>query len=328
MPMYRVTFMYRSEKWGWSETWYRSSDDLSGLAVPISRYLGYRIRFLPLECAVEGVRVSVVGQSRQGAPYPPGQYPIVPGGNTLIIPAQGGMGGITLARGGITTAGASPAWANIRTALQLYVMKSGRRLGTRYIAPIPVLIEGGDKVSILYDQQPTFWERFQGWYTYFTGIDPNSALRTTPTSAGWLVSSIGYTDPAKEKEITSWRLSAGADTDLTFELAAGDAFGGLTTKNRVVIRKSVMRFKGLKSPNGTWRISNIVPPAGGVGQLVTIRFSSTIDFNNITSYGFVRIREVSYIAPDDLKTVRIGPHKRGLPFGVTAGRRSIPRYAP
>lgn len=318
---FKMTLFLGSAKFGWTETWWRDADQLRDVAEPVSTYIARRRAFLPSTCTIAGVRIGVEGESRMGSVYLPPGGPIAPGAPTILIPPDGSYPAQTAPGGTIGVGLAS--FDQARVAMQVSLLRGGRRYGTRYFSPVPDTVSGDDVASLIRSQEPAWWNAWTSWATYMTG-DPNAVV--SRSSSGWQIKTRSNATVGLEKDIIGWRVSAGADTDLQFELAAGDALP-LTLKDKVVIRAARMRFTGMASPNGVWRIASITAPTGTTGQLVTIRYSRAISADNISSLGKVRVLAYTYVIPDDYRPMRCGIHKRGGPFEVTAGRVSRRTYA-
>jgi hypothetical protein len=296
MATNRVTFFFQSSVYGWSETWWITGNDLVSIRTPIENYLGLRMAMLPQNMTCNGVRWAIEGQARKGR---------------ILLPPNAELADkvwMSIPRNGTAPIGGEFAPDQMRACLQLEVLVGNQRLSTRYFLPAPDAVVETEPASLILSQAPNWFSAFNKW-------------RNQVLADGWMVKGIQGAGGALEKSIVTWATQDAPPNFLTVTVP-NLLLLPIAEETSVIVRGVRMVRRGLESPNGTWVVHSATANVTPVNtQTVVLRLASGFDPSTFKTLGKIRLKEAVYVKPDRLFLLRAGVHKRGGPFGRSAGRR-------
>lgn len=299
---WRTTFLINYGKFGISETYYFNQPSYLAFVTQIQRYMDLRMKMLPVDATMAGIRISQDGKSRAGISLETGQHVLV-GGATLRVPSAGSY-----------VPNTNLGWDQSRAALLLNLYIADARVGIRYVAPIPDGVSGSDKDGPRFDKEPIWLVAYQDWVNAIVADGWGVMLE------GGALYQAGLAGLQPEREIARWSISAEPSNNLVAELRFADSLN-LETEPWVVVRGVRSDCKALSALNGKWRVAKVTAGvSGGANQMIELEGTSGFDLAELKKPGKIRVWYRRFVDISALSFKRIGIHDRGGPFFVTVGR--------
>lgn len=302
MPVYRFTMFFGQDKLGWSETYYKQATSVTEIAPQLTAFMASRCAILTDIHKVDAVRMSTEGNQRQSKLFTPGPAEIAPG-VFCTLPFQGSypVGSQRL------------AYDQVRACIQLDLSKLGIRQSIRYLDGIPDETTATENASLNFGNPPVWWNLYRQWITYWK-------------NNGWAIKFYDKSGGNPERRIDRWVVRAAAPN--IAGIVVNDATPvDVVVGDRLKIRGVKMKYDGIRSPNGTWIVDEVLAPAVPGTQTIYLRSATDFDTTLIKSLGFARKLKFDYLVPDVIEGLRAGIHKRGKRFGTPLGRKKTIRYA-
>lgn len=308
--LYRCSFHFNYSNEGYSETWWIRGSSLAGIFPKIDEYVTNRLAWQPTTVELGGVRVAVEGQSRKGRT-------LFAGRNHGETPTSADL---TLSRRGSYIL-SGDLWDLNQLAIQTEVIFGGQKLGFRYFGILPDAVSGTGNDPLNMGAVPLWYTAWKAW-------------RDSTLAGGWLTritqAVVGGEGIVSRPEIPikGWQRGAGADADWQIVVTGAAVPAGWATGARVVIRAARMKYSGVKSPNGTWYISELPTPTEAGTFIATLKGTAGLSLQYLANTGVVYLAGSTYVAPSNLAPYSVTKHKRGGPFPRTVGRVRRPRFPP
>jgi len=302
MATYRVTLMLGQSNMGWSESYYYTASSASALAAPLTEFLNYRAALLTNIHQFDGVRLSIEGDHRKSKLMTNGPNQITPS-VVITVPPQGTF-----------PTGQTPLkYDQVRACVQTILAKDGINIGLRYFDGVPDELTATENATLNFGNPPEWWSRWKQFQNIWI-------------ARGWAIRLLDKTGANPEKPIIAWVLRATEPNVLGF-VTNNVAPLALSIGDKVNVRGVRNKFTGIRTPNGTWVVDQVVDGPGIDAVTVYLRGATAFDPANIKTLGFARKVIYQYVVPDVIESVRAGIHKRGKRFGTPRGRSRVIHYA-
>ena len=301
MSQYRMTYFWNQSTMGVSESWYTPNlASASSASSQVQQWLALRTAMMYSNQFTVGVRVSVVGQKRSSVLLVP-PYDIFPGTTALItIPTSGS----------IPSDGNPGTQAQLRAALQFRLTFDSNRTKLRYLAGIPVTIEGTEPATGQVVSDPGWFKAYTAWWQWMVA-----------TGWGILANQNSVVNPGFA--VQGLVLSATTPSQVGIQVSS------VLTPGIVVGQKIHLTgfrpAKGTRGPtiNGYWYVSSVNTTLISGSTIYFLQNSSLVDptQQRITGTSLITPFAQAVFPAQNITWVRVGIHKRGRPSIAPRGRR-------
>lgn len=302
MPAARVTYFFGQASSGWSETWWHPDGLTTSLWDRITSFAEKRVAMLNTHHNLLAARVSEEGANRFTRLVLAGKRTRIDnGGKDVTLPGRGKEDGV----GGDIEGPPD----QVRSAMQIEVIRLGKRIGLRYLAGFPDDISLTEPATLNTDFAKQWWKLFGAW-------------RLQVINDGWTIKELDKGAGFPLIAVQTYRLREAAPSVLGVVISSAQPFPNVVGQ-KVALQGVRTVSRGGWSPNGTYFIDGIDNNEMTGQRTIWLRGSEGYDPSDFATLGKVRAVSYTYVAPTWLEPLRVGVHKRGKPFGSPVGRRKI-----
>lgn len=300
----RVTMFFGQSSAGWSETWWYPDGLSTGIWDKISNLATLRVALLNTQHTLLAARVSEEGANRFTRLVLGGKKTTIDFGQAAVtLPSRGKEDG--------TGSDLEGPPDQVRAALQIEMVRAGKRIGLRYLAGFPDDVSLTEPDTMNTDFNKKWWKLFGSW-------------RAEIITAGWAIKQLDKGAGFPLINVQTYRLKDAGPSLLGVVTSNAAPFTNLVG-DKVALQGVRTIGRGHPSPNGTWSIDSIEEVAGVGQRTIWLRNSEGYDPGTFNALGKIRAVAYTYIAPSWMEPLRVGIHKRGKPFGSPVGRRPTQR---